>query len=241
MRRHVSQGHIGATLAAEMLAAAEKAGRQEEFLSSFEHWTGETRRLIQAEEDSREARGERPMSKAKREVRSHLTPQLVEAWRQALKKERLLPQRAPRSNFRAVLDTTGGIARIEIASLSKSVREMSAAELAIVLERCLDLSRELEPVLLSKAADERLTSNSETDGQAGLRPGRARLVELGLGSLVGEAGPAEEEGEEAEAELAEEAADEAELAEEEADEADDAEAELADVDEADAEDAAARS
>ena len=86
----------------------------------------------------------------------------------------------------ASLNTENGLPRVEINAVSKPVADLSAADVAKIVRRCLDLAHELEPVLAAKAAEENDASEADAAGEAA-SPGLERLRELGFGQFAGEA------------------------------------------------------
>jgi hypothetical protein len=112
-----------------------------------------------------------------------MTTEMVKHWRQALEKK--LPLTMPGFKFMASLSTENGLPRVVINSVVKPVADMSAADIAKIVRRCLDLAHVLEPVLAAKAAEENEASEADAAGEV-TSPGLERLRELGFGQFAGE-------------------------------------------------------
>ena len=92
----------------------------------------------------------------------------------------------PGFKFMASLSKENGLPRVEINAVSKPVADLSAADVAKIVRRCLDLAHELEPVLAAKAAEENDASEADAAGEV-TSPGLERLRALGFGQFAGEA------------------------------------------------------
>ena len=91
----------------------------------------------------------------------------------------------PGFKFMASLSKENGLPRVEINAVSKPVADLTAADVAKIVRRCLDLAHELEPVLAAKAAEENDASEADAAGEV-TSPGLERLRALGFGQLAGE-------------------------------------------------------
>ena len=119
---------------------------------------------------------------------------MVRAWKEALLKK--APLSDPGFRFRAAVSTAGGPARVEVDALSKKVDDLSAADMAKILKRCLDLAADIEPLMIAKAEAEKAgTSEAEAKKPSA---GMQRLRKLGLDGLVGETDVPEEDSDESE-------------------------------------------
>ncbi len=169
--------------AALLLATAEKAKRRDEFKAFLTDWGQQAQADINAEIAARASRDEPPLAEAQTHPRSRMTAEMVRHWRQALEKK--LPLTVPGFRFMAMLDQESGPPRVEINAVSKPVADLSAADVAKIVRRCLDLAHELEPVLAAKAAEENNAATEEAPDEK-TSPGLERLRELGFSQLVGE-------------------------------------------------------
>jgi len=169
--------------AALLLATAEKAKRRDEFMGFLNEWHRQAQAEINAEIAARASRDEPPLAEAQRYPRSRMTTEMVKHWRQALEKKLALTM--PGFKFMASLNTDNGVPRVVIDPVVKPVADLSAADLAKIVRRCLDLAHVLEPVLAAKAAEENEASEADAAGEV-TSPGLERLRELGFSQLVGE-------------------------------------------------------
>jgi len=112
-----------------------------------------------------------------------MTNEMVNHWRQALEKK--LPLTMPGFKFMASLNTENGVPRVVINSVVKPVADLSAADVAKIVRRCLDLAHELEPVLAAKATEENEASEADAAGEV-TSPGLERLRALGFSQFAGE-------------------------------------------------------
>lgn len=112
-----------------------------------------------------------------------MTTEMVKHWRQALEKK--LDLTMPGFKFMASLSKENGLPRVEINAVSKPVADLTAADVAKIVRRCLDLAHDLEPVLAAKATEENEASEADAAGEV-TSPGLERLRALGFGQLVGE-------------------------------------------------------
>ncbi len=166
-----------------LLATAEKAKRRDEFKEFLTEWGQQAQAAINAEVAARTSRDEPPLAEAQTYPRSRMTAEMVRHWRQALEKK--LPLTVPGFKFMASLSKENGLPRVEINAVSKPVADLSAADIAKIVRRCLDLAHELEPVLAVKAAEENDAAEAEAEGES-TSPGLERLRAMGLGHLAGE-------------------------------------------------------
>jgi hypothetical protein len=113
-------------------------------------------------------------------LQSRMTPELVRAWRDALRSGKPV---LPTFRFKAMLRKDAGPTRIEIDGMSKPVDELSLHDIAKVHRRCIDLAAALEPILTVKAAEAKQDAAQQ---ESGLSPGLQRLKELGVSYLVDE-------------------------------------------------------
>jgi len=183
MMRHVRSHSITATNAASLLAAASKHNRRDALVAHLTQWVEATKADIAAEVAALEAQdAELGVPVAKRWPQSRMTPELVKHWRIALEKGQDLAD--PGFRFKALVRKAGGIQRIEVDGLNKPVDEMTAGDVAKVLQRCVDLADALEPVLASKMAEEQ--GDEAEDAAARVSPGQQRLQQLGWGQFASE-------------------------------------------------------
>ncbi len=166
-----------------LLATANKAKRRDEFMSFLTDWGHRAQADINAEIAARASRDEPPLAEAQRYPRSRMTTEMVKHWRQALEKK--LDLTMPGFKFMASLSTENGLPRVQINAVSKPVADMSAADVAKIVRRCLDLAHELEPVLAAKATEENEASEADAAGEV-TSPGLERLRELGFSQFAGE-------------------------------------------------------
>ena len=190
MKQFIREHKISATNAANLLAEAERNNRVKGFKKHLRAWLEAAKAELKAENEARAERDEPALSGAKAWLQNRMTPELVRAWREALEKG--LPFSEPEFRFKALVHRKGGAPRIEIDSLRKDVNELAAADVAKVVQRCLDLAGELEPILLAKAAEEQQPTDSVVAGRKASL-GLQRLRELGLAQLVGDQDESEEE------------------------------------------------
>ncbi len=184
MMRHVRELRtVTLSNAALLLATAEKAKRRDEFMSFLTDWGQQAQADINAEIAARASRDEPPLAEAQRYPRSRMTAEMVKHWRQALEKK--LPLTMPGFKFMASLSKENGLPRVEINAVNKPVADLSAADVAKIVRRCLDLAHELEPVLAAKATEENEASEADAAGEV-TSPGLERLRELGFSQFAGE-------------------------------------------------------
>ena len=169
--------------AALLLATAEKAKRRDEFMDFLNEWHRQAQADINAEVAARASRDEPPLALAQTYPRSRMTAEMVRHWRQALEKK--LPLTIPGFKFMASLSKENGVPRVEINAVSKPVSDLSAADVAKIVRRCLDLAHELEPVLAAKATEENDASDTEAVGEV-TSPGLERLRTLGFSQFAGD-------------------------------------------------------
>jgi ParB-like chromosome segregation protein Spo0J len=177
MMAYVRAHCIQATNAASLLASAEKHDRRDDLMAHFKAWLEATKAQIAADVavlKAQDADMSVPVSKTW--PQSRLTPQLVKHWRFALEKNQPLVD--PGFRFRALVRSDGGVQRIEVDGLNKVVDNMSAGDIAKVLQRCMDLASTLEPVLTSKMAKESQKEDADEAGEKA-SPGQQRLQQLG--------------------------------------------------------------
>jgi ParB-like chromosome segregation protein Spo0J len=205
MRAFIRKNHITATNAATLLAAADKAGRKDEFTAFLMNWCMKASELQKAEEKARAERDEPPLSGSKLWLKDLMTQEMVARCRRALERGEPLDMGDFGLAWPAGISSIGKHGRLEIGAVSKGLDELTSADVAKVLERALNLASALEPILVAKAAEEQPGAKRQ------LSPGRQKLKQLGLASLVGATDEAEEdevesdEGQEAEADSDEEA------------------------------------
>ncbi len=182
--RHVRELRtITMSNASKLLATANKAKRHDEFMAFLTEWGQQAQAAINAEVAARASRDEPPLAEAQRYPRSRMTNEMVNHWRQALEKK--LPLTMPGFKFMASLNTENGVPRVVINSVVKPVADLSAADVAKIVRRCLDLAHELEPVLAAKATEENEASEADAAGEV-TSPGLERLRALGFSQFAGE-------------------------------------------------------
>ena len=182
--RHVRELRtITMSNASQLLATANKAKRHDEFMAFLAEWGQQAQAEINAEVAARASRDEPPLAEAQRLPRSRMTAEMVKHWRQALEKK--LPLTMPGFKFMASLSKENGLPRVEINAVSKPVADLSAADVAKIVRRCLDLAHELEPVLAAKATEENEASEADAAGEV-TSPGLERLRALGFSQFAGE-------------------------------------------------------
>jgi len=169
--------------ASQLLATADKSKRRDEFMTFLNEWNRQAQAEITAEVTARASRDEPPLAEAQWYPRSRMTAEMVKHWRQALEKG--LPLTMPGFKFMASLSKENGLPRVEINAVSKPVADLSAADVAKIVRRCLDLAHELEPVLAAKAADENDSSEADAAREV-TSPGLERLRALGFSRFAGE-------------------------------------------------------
>jgi ParB-like chromosome segregation protein Spo0J len=184
MMQHVRELRtITMSNASLLLATADKAKRRDEFKMFLTEWGQQAQAAINAEVAARASRDEPPLAEAQRHPRSRMTAEMVKHWRQALEKK--LPLTMPGFKFMASLSKENGLPRVEINAVSRPVADLSAADVAKIVRRCLDLAHELEPVLAAKAAEENDASEADVAGEMA-SPGLDRLRALGFSQFAGE-------------------------------------------------------
>ena len=181
MLDHVQLHHITASNAATLIKLARDKGRLDEFKTMFDAWVEKVQQRLAEEDAIRADRDEGSLSLVEKWPQRYLSAEQVKVWKEALDKEE--PFGEPSFRFKALLRNERGRKRIEIDSLSADVFDLSSDALAKVMERCLDLAADIEPVLLDKVAAEQRATESG-DRLEGERPGVRRLRELGLEQLA---------------------------------------------------------
>jgi ParB-like chromosome segregation protein Spo0J len=225
MRDCIRRNHITATNAAKLLATADKANRKDEFIRFLIGWIMKASKLQKAEEKARAERDEPPLSGSKAWLKNRMTQAIVTRWRRALETGQPLDMGDFGLAWPAGLSSVGKHGRLEIGAVSKGIDELTAADLAKIVQRCYDLASDIEPVLVAKVKAEKKGADREPS------PGVQRLKELGLASLVGESEEIEEEDAEPDDEQEAEADSDEEEAEEQTDSDEYDYEELASVDE----------
>jgi ParB-like chromosome segregation protein Spo0J len=174
--------------AATLLAAAHKVKRRDDLTKFLYLWANETQKQIFAENKERAAKDESQLPAEKMWPQSRMSAAMVRAWKDALLKK--APLSDPGFRFRAAVSTAGGSARVEVDALSKKVDDLSAADMAKIVKRCLDLAADIEPLMIAKAEAEKAGA-SEAEAK---KPsaGMQHLRKLGLDGLVGETDVQEE-------------------------------------------------
>ena len=180
LMEHIRRHHISATTAATLLKAAMDADRVDDFLEAFEDWLAETQATIEAEVDRRAANDEEPLSEAQRWPQRYSTADLARCWRSALQSGDELG--SPTFRFKALVREDRGRTLLEIDPLRRDVAEMSAAELAKVFQRTVDLADALQPLVVDKAKIE--SAGSDPSAVATVSKGEDLLSSLGLGHLL---------------------------------------------------------
>ena len=185
MMKHVRELRtVTMSYAAQLLATADKAKRRDEFKAFLAEWGQQAQAEISAEIAARASRDKPPLAEALTYPRSRMTAEMVRHWRQAL--ENGQPLTVPGFKFMASLSKENGLPRVEINAVSKPVADLSAADVAKIVRRCLDLAHELEPVLADKVTEENNVATEEAPGEQ-TSPGAARLRALGFGQFADEA------------------------------------------------------
>jgi len=181
MMSHVREHCIQATNAAALLASAAKHDRRDDLMAHFKEWVEATKAEIGADIAALKGQdAELAVPVSKTWPQSRLTPQLVKAWRSALEKNQ--PLTDPGFRFKAMIRSDGGVKRIEVDGLNMVVDDMAAGDVAKVLQRCVDLAAELEPVLTSKMAEE--SDEEATEAGEKASPGQQRLQQLGWARFI---------------------------------------------------------
>lgn len=116
---------------------------------------------------------------------------MVAGWKHALENGKSLKLSEPGLRFPAFVQGRGEGARIEIGSVSKSVDELSASDVAKIVKNCINLAAELEPVLLGKTAAEK-QATPDAEGKR-VSPGDRRLIELGVAGEDADADDSDED------------------------------------------------
>lgn len=164
-----------------LIKLARDTDRLDEFKAMFDAWVEKVQQRLEEEEAARAERDEGSLSPVEKWPQRYLSAEQVRVWKQALEKGE--PFGEPSFRFKALLRDERGRKRIEIDPLSADVFDLSSENLAKVMERCLDLAADIEPVLLEKVAAEKraVESRDRLDDE---RPGVRRLKELGLEKLA---------------------------------------------------------
>ena len=184
MMAYVKSHYIQATYAASLLAAAAKHNRRNDLVTHFKVWLEATKAQIAAEIAALKAQdADMALPASQTWPQSRLTAGLVKHWRTALEKGNSLAD--PGFRFKAMVRSDGGVQRIEVDALNKPVDDMSAEDVAKVLQRCVDLAANLEPVLTSKMAEENEGADQDETSET-VSPGQQRLQQLGWGQLAGQ-------------------------------------------------------
>lgn len=181
MRDYVRRHVITASNAVTLLAVAEDAGKQKLLAEILSEWQLKTLDQLLAENKARVERDEKPLRGSKVWLQNRMSPELIASWKDAL--EQGTPTAVPKFRFKALVRTDAGPARIEVDGLSKNVEDLASADVGKVIERCIDLAKELEPIFTAKLAKEKQGAAAKEEG--GLTPGRKRLLELGFSELAG--------------------------------------------------------
>ena len=181
MMGHVRSHHLTSTTAAALMNAAARVGRLPEFKLEFQKWVDRVQQQVDAEELARAERDEGSLMLVEKWPQRYLTGEQVRAWKEAMAAG--TPLGEPTFRFKAMLRDDKGLKRIEIDGVSKSIGELSAADLAKILQRCVDLAEDLKPVLLAKKAEEEQVAKQPLEGTR-KSPGREMLEGLGLGYLA---------------------------------------------------------
>lgn len=190
MLDHVRDRNITGTHAAELVKAAEAAGRMDDLCDGFANWLEDVQAKIRAEEERRRENDEKPLSPAETWPRRYLTSAQIRAWKVALEKG--LPLQAPSFKFRALIKGKKGEERVVIDAVKAKVADLSAKDMAKLLIRCVDLAEALKPLVEEKAeAEKKLAAVSDS---ASGRPskGRETLKALGLDHLIDTSADADE-------------------------------------------------
>lgn len=172
--------NITHSTAARLLAVAEKHERMDEFRDEFDRWVRTVKHMLRTKNDERRNNDQEELTGDKLWPQRFLKAAQVQAWTDAMKTGR--PFEPPSFKFKALITKTdGGIERVQIDSLNVALSELSVADAAKVYQRLVDLSDQLEPVLLAKKQQQR-----KPDGeQATPSKGADRLAALGLEVFVG--------------------------------------------------------
>jgi ParB-like chromosome segregation protein Spo0J len=173
------------TIASRLLAVAEKYKRMDEFRDEFTRWKKEIRKALRKKNEERRSNDQDELTGEKLWPQRYLKGAQVEAWADALKTGR--PFVPPSFKFKALIaKTEGGIEKVQIDSLNVPVAELSVGDAAKVYQRLVDLSEQLEPILLAKKQEQRKSGGAESKPSKGAE----RLAALGLEAFAGD----EEEG-----------------------------------------------
>ena len=161
------------------MAEADKADRVADLKQEFCRWLQETEKQIHRKQEWLAQNDKDPLSPAQTWPQKYLTRDQVDAWSMAMKQKK--PFREPTFKFKAMIDGKRGQQKIEIGSLSKEVADLSAADLAKVLKRCVALSVQLKPLIDEKRQEEKAGQDdqSQWDNLAD-----QQLRDMGFGDLV---------------------------------------------------------
>lgn len=169
------------TIASRLLAVAEKYKRMDEFRDEFIRWKKEIRKALRKKNEERRNNDQDELTGEKLWPQRYLKGAQVEAWADAMKTGR--PFVPPSFKFKALIaKTEGGIEKIQIDSLNVLVAELTVGDAAKVYQRLVDLSEQLEPILLAKKQEQRKSGGAEAKPTKGLE----RLAALGLEAFAGD-------------------------------------------------------
>ena len=181
LMNHIRHHHIAATAAATLMQTATDADRVGDLMEALDNWLAETQAAIEAEVERREASDEDPLSESQRWPQRFFSADLARSWKTALQSGGELGQ--PTFRFRAMIREDRGRTLLQIDSLQRDVSDMSAAELAKVFQRTVDLADALQPLVVDKAKNE--LAGNELSAGATASKGEDRLASLGLAHLLG--------------------------------------------------------
>ena len=173
--------------AALLLATAEKAKRRDEFKAFLTDWGQQAQADINAEVAARASRDEPPLAEAQTHPRSRMTAEMVQPLA-AGPGEEAPPDRAGLQASWQSLSRKAACPALRSTRCPSRSPTCSAADVAKIVRRCLDLAHELEPVLAAKAAEENDASDGGGCRMRETSPGLERLRELGFSQLAGEDG-----------------------------------------------------
>ena len=176
---HIREHHITPSDAARLMGEADKVDKVAQFKREFGRWLRETQADIQREQERLVQNDKDPLTGAQTWPQKYLKREQVDAWCNALKQKKEFQK--PSFRFKALIEGKRGQQKIEIASLSKEVADLSAKDLTKVLKRCVSLTAQLQPLIEEKRLEEKTDEDdqSQWDNLA-----EQQLREMGFGDLV---------------------------------------------------------
>jgi hypothetical protein len=152
---HVLKDHIGVSHAAELIQAAKKHGRTEEFKTDFEHWVCIQKQKIEREREAL-AKIDKKLSSSAASVKKFITSKLVRSWLTCIEKHQGFTDNVA-FKFGIRVDNTNGT--ITIPSVQLKIGNLSSEDYETMIGELEHAVDEVVPLMLQRRVMEQSTEN----------------------------------------------------------------------------------